>query len=249
MNQTSSEALMPMDDQPARPQYIREQHNSGCQQFFGPITGCIFAMPGATVHQNSPSVATQSSAPTARHKPKGVKAKEVKEAQAAAVSKTCELMTFASHGVLDANLTLFYQQLVSDRWIDADTAVDDFLALFSGQRSECKVIWSGKYGKGTLVFLFRMMELEGLISTPQGFSLPNILMGHFVDHDGHYLTHLDKGDAPAEKAGKEVQEYINILKYKATKHIRKTMVDDDLPTYGEDIDPYDHQDLNLHRRH
>ncbi len=35
-----------------KPTYIHEQHNSNCQQYFGPITGCIFAMPGATVNQH-----------------------------------------------------------------------------------------------------------------------------------------------------------------------------------------------------
>lgn len=40
-----------MDDQPAKPVYIKEQHNENCQQFFGNVTGCVFAMPGATVWQ------------------------------------------------------------------------------------------------------------------------------------------------------------------------------------------------------
>ena len=49
---TSNETpIMPMEDQPAKPLYIGEQHNHNCQQFYGPVTGCVFAMPGANVYQ------------------------------------------------------------------------------------------------------------------------------------------------------------------------------------------------------
>lgn len=51
MKDTNENLLLPMDDQPAKPVYINEQHNHNCQQFYGPITGCVFAMPGATVNQ------------------------------------------------------------------------------------------------------------------------------------------------------------------------------------------------------
>ena len=51
MKDTNENLLLPMDDQPAKPVYINEQHNHNCQQFYGPVTGCVFAMPGATVNQ------------------------------------------------------------------------------------------------------------------------------------------------------------------------------------------------------
>lgn len=51
MKDTNENPLLPMDDQPAKPVYINEQHNHNCQQFYGPVTGCVFAMPGATVNQ------------------------------------------------------------------------------------------------------------------------------------------------------------------------------------------------------
>ena len=43
--------VVPLDDQPAKPVYIGEQHNHNCQQFYGPVTGCVFAMPGAQMYQ------------------------------------------------------------------------------------------------------------------------------------------------------------------------------------------------------
>lgn len=51
MKDTNENLLLPMDDQPAKPVYINEQHNHNCQQFYGPVTGCVFAMPGANVNQ------------------------------------------------------------------------------------------------------------------------------------------------------------------------------------------------------
>lgn len=190
------------------------------------------------------------------HDSKTITARDIKTARTTSPRKARELMTFTTQGVLDANLTLLYQQMVKDGWIDARTTTDDFCALFSGQRSEGKIIWSGKYGKGTLVFLFRFMELEEVITTPTGFTLPNILMGHFTDTKGHFLTNLDNGDAANDKAGVEVQEYIKIMKYNPTKamgrgsrvndHDSLLMTPDSL--YGDGYDPFDHQDLHLHKR-
>lgn len=51
MNTPNENLIVPMDDQPAKPVYINEQHNHNCQQFYGPVTGCVFAMPGANVYQ------------------------------------------------------------------------------------------------------------------------------------------------------------------------------------------------------
>ena len=45
--------LLPMEDRSAEPLYIKEQHNHNCQQFYGPVTGCVFAMSGAQVYQQS----------------------------------------------------------------------------------------------------------------------------------------------------------------------------------------------------
>ena len=260
-----------------KPHYIREQHNHQCQQFFGPVTNCVFNMPPAEATTTKPSEATTKPAEATTTKPSEatttaaassrrtptlsrLKASDVKAVKAAAQGR--ELMTFRAPGVLAANLTLLYQQMVKDGWIDGRTLPDDFLALFSGERSECKVIWSGKYGKGTLVFLFQYLEMEQCITIDRGFTIPNILMGHFVDAQGLYLTRLDKGDAPNAKAGTEVQSYVKILKYNPAKAITGSgsdyedsygMSHDDYEDnhhngYDDGYDPYDHQDLRLHRR-
>lgn len=43
------------------PANIHEQHNTNCQQFFGHVTGCVFAMPGANVYQQPTATAGKSS--------------------------------------------------------------------------------------------------------------------------------------------------------------------------------------------
>ncbi len=63
MKTTNENPILPMDDQPAKPMYIKEQHNHNCQQFFGPVTGCVFAMPGANVYQTPSGVEPKASVP------------------------------------------------------------------------------------------------------------------------------------------------------------------------------------------
>ena len=163
--------------------------------------------------------------------------------------KPRELMTFSKRGILKEHLKLLYQQLVADGWLAKETQIDAFLDLFSGERSESTIIWAGKYGKGTLVYLFHQMELDGVISVPQGFSIPNILMGHVTDPEGNLLTNLDKGDAPAQKSGAEIMEYMNILKQNANRMGRRPArpeEDEEGDLYGNDLNPYELGDEGLH---
>ena len=250
---TTPDTLQQLTDQPAKPQYIHEQHNHGCQQFFGPVTGCVFAMPGANVYQtlSSTKTKTDSSSKKSSSLP-NVSAAKIKKARQNKKTAARELMTFRSRGVHEQCLKLLYQQMVKDEWIEARTTCNDFIELFSGDRSEGIIYWSGKYGKGTLVCLFRLMEVEGLIEYDEVFTLPKILMGHFVDTNGQHLTNLDNGDPANEKAGREMQDYIKILKYNPARAIRKRHADEDDdfgPHHGDAYDSYDHQDLHLHNKH
>lgn len=238
------------------PANITHQTNNNCQQFFGPVTGCVFGMPGCNVYQQPEMPKAAKSSLSSSSKKKSalpvVTATKAKKARQSKKPATHELMTFRSRGVHDECLKLFYNQLITDGWIDARTKEADFLELFSGVRSEGVIYWAGKYGKGTLVFLFRYMEMEGLIEYDAAFTLPNILMGHFVDTKGQALTNLDNGDPANDKAGREIQDYIKILKFNPARAIRKKRHDDDDdfggPQYGDAYDSYDHQDLQYHNK-
>ena len=127
-----------------------------------------------------------------------------------------KLMTFSLNGVLDGNISLFYALLVQYGWISPVTAEYDFKRLFSGRPSNCRIVWTGKYGKSTLVFLFRYLEKAGIISQCTVPSLPNILMGHFIDSSGNYLTNLDKGNAPSDRAQTEINSFMDVLTARPT---------------------------------
>ena len=185
--------------------------------------------------------------------PAGKSSKPTRPSTLARVKKTDdkprELMTFSKRGILKEHLKLLYQQLVADGWLAKETQIDAFLDLFSGERSESTIIWAGKYGKGTLVYLFQQMALDGVISVPQGFSIPNILMGHVTDPEGNLLTNLDKGDAPAQKSGAEIMEYMNILKQNANRMGRRPArpeEDEEGDLYGNDLNPYELGEEGLH---
>lgn len=158
--------------------------------------------------------------------------------------KPRETMTFIHKGcVLEGHLTILFNKLTQDDWIDGNEA--DFKALFSGKADEdCQLTWKGKYGKGTLAELFKQLVSSTLVIIPDGFTQSAILEGHFKDTDGHWLTGLDKGNAANDKALPIINECVKLLKAKPEQLIYG---DDDDEDFKSEYDPYDHQDLNIHK--
>ena len=156
--------------------------------------------------------------------------------------KPRETMTFQHKAcVLEGHLTLLFDKLTKAGWISGEEA--HFKALFSGQLDEeCKLTWTSGYGKGTLVELFKQMVGAKLVIVPKGFTLSAILEGHFTDTDGKWLTGLDKGNAANDKAIPFIQECVNLLKMSPNGDY------DDDEDFQSEYDPFDHQDLNLHKR-
>lgn len=159
--------------------------------------------------------------------------------------KPRETMTFRHKGcVLDGHLTILFNKLTKDEWIEGNEA--DFAALFSGKPDEdCQLTWKAKYGKGTLVELFKQLVGTTLVIVPDGFTLPAILEGHFKDTDGHWLTGLDKGNAANDKALPIIHECVRLLKADPHQLIDGSNDEED---FQSKYDPYDHQDLNIHKR-
>lgn len=192
---------------------------------------------GSVDHQ----INTGSSQKTAVPKPEQSKTSHVDKPP-----KPSETMTFRRKGsVLEGHLTLLFNKLAKEGWIEGDEA--SFKALFSGKRdAECMLIWAGLYGKSTLVELFRQLINAGLIVLKEGFTLSSVLEGHFTDRSGQNLTGLDKGDTPNEKALPMIQECVKLLQADPKQLIYGAYEKDEdfLLAY----DPYDHQDMHLHRR-
>ena len=160
-----------------------------------------------------------------------------------AVEQPSEYMTFKKRGIQEAHVRLLYQKMIDLQWLSKDNNEQDFLDLFSGELSGCKVVWGKKYGQCTLAFIFEYFESEGVIAVAKGYTVPNILKAHFVDEDGNVFNSLDKKDPPAPKSGPEAIELLNILKVNANRQGRRAAridhsddyMDDDFTGYGEEL--------------
>lgn len=218
--------IVPMDDQPAKPQYIAQQTNNNCQQFFGPVTGCVFAMPGATVappvvnapQEQKPQSAKPNKPTTTRKRtPKTITPpKDDKEHGVERATFGCSKYVTPNH------LKLFLQELQQVGWVSSRTNEVDFRALFSGKLSSCEIIWTGEMGLGTLKELFQTLLEEQLISLPGGArSVNSVLEDHFVDANGQFIKDIHKG-TPADSAFQTIYKLVDILKVRLkTDNIKK----------------------------
>lgn len=159
--------------------------------------------------------------------------------------KQRETMTFKrKSGVLDGHLSLLFNKLTKADWIIGEEA--NFKALFSGRLdAECQLTWTGEYGKGTLVELFKQMVATTLIVVPDGFTLSSILEGHFKHKNGNWLTGLDKGNGACSKALPFIEECVNLLKADPQRLIDGSYQDDE--DFPLEYDTFDHQDLKYHK--
>lgn len=174
------------------------------------------------------------------------KVKKPKKTTGQKPEKPRETMTFGrKSGVTEGHIVLLYQKLVKEGWIEGNDA--DFKALFSGSRDEdCELVWLGKYGKGTLVELFKQFVQAKLIVVSDGFTLSSILEGHFKDTDGKWLTGLDKGDSANSKALPVIQECVKLLKADPERMIYGDYDEDE--DARSEYDQFDQQDMHWHQR-
>ena len=110
-------------------------------------------------------------------------------------------------------ITELYQYLLRAQWIAADTNPDDFLAIFSGGTTNCKIRWTGR--KTHLVFLFRLLTDCQYISTPKGIGRWMIVGCHFVDTHYRSFTFLNSQRVPikAQPAIEQLAELLNVANH------------------------------------
>lgn len=223
INAIDPSMLQPVGDSAEKPQYIKEQHNHGCQQFYGPVVGCVFAMPGANVYQ-TPDVSQPGTA-SATKPEKQATPKQSGTTRKARPAKPKVPTPEKEHGkardtfacdkrITHHHLDLLMQEMVQDGWLSGQTSKTCFRALFSGKASACEIVWSGRVGLGSLKELFTTMQEELLISLPQGArSVNSVLENHVVDTEGHYISGLH-GSEVAASSYQTIAKYIEILKVK-----------------------------------
>ena len=180
-----------------------------------------------------------------RNPSKSTKSKS-KGKQTGTLVKPRETMTFQKKSsVLDGHLTLLFDKLTKEGWIRGNEA--DFKALFSGKRDpDCEITWVGVYGKATLFMLFKAFSENGLIIVPSGFAISSIIEGHFKDKSGQWLSGLDKGNKPPTKAYTIIMECVKLLQVDPRRIAYGDFQEDD--DFQAKFDPFDHQDLQMHKR-
>ena len=105
-------------------------------------------------------------------------------------------------------ITTLYQYLLRAKWIASDTPPDDFLAIFSGEVTNCKIRWTGK--KTYLVYLFRLLTDKKYISTPKGIGRWMIVGSHFIDVHNRLFTLLNSQRIPV-KAQQTIEQLSELL--------------------------------------
>ena len=105
-------------------------------------------------------------------------------------------------------ITNLYQYLLRAKWIASDTPPDDFLAIFSGEVTNCKIRWTGK--KTYLVYLFRLLTDKQYISTPKGIGRWMIVGSHFIDAHNRLFTLLNSQRIPV-KAQQTIEQLSELL--------------------------------------
>ena len=121
---------------------------------------------------------------------------------------TYRWLATASH-----RITTLYQYLLRAQWIATDTNPDDFLAIFSGETTNCKIRWISK--KTHLVYLFRLLTDRQYISTPKGIGRWMIVGNHFVDTHHYPFAFLNSQRIPvkAQPAIEQLAELLNIANH------------------------------------
>ena len=87
---------------------------------------------------------------------------------------------------------------------------------------------------------------EDLITLANGFTLSAVLEGHFKDKNDQWMTGLDKGNKPNERAKPIIQECLKLMKADPQQALYGDWQDNE--DFASEYDPYDHQDMQLHKR-
>lgn len=120
--------------------------------------------------------------------------------------------TFTKKRTQTYNIVALYQDLIKEGWIEEGNP-DDFCALFEGEPSECRIVWTKKVGKDNLYALFKMMVDNNFITVPSGFGLQRIVESHFVYKNGEYVIGIDSGK-PSDSARTLITSWRKLLEAK-----------------------------------
>lgn len=82
-----------------------------------------------------------------------------------------------------------YQRLLRAKWIDEKNP-DNFMELFSGKESNCKIKWIGT--RQHLAYLFKLLIEREYIIEPQSVGKWVVVCSHFVDKNSRQFRNMNK---------------------------------------------------------
>lgn len=183
MKQFDSETEDIQMEEDYKPTYIKEQHNTNCQQFFGPISGCTFMMPATS--------------PASRLKPKGGGQKSPgKEKPAAEKPMTLKYFKHGNNGVLkqqQQRVDIVFKKWNEWGWIDSSTSPDDFDSFFKGDPRHCNIKWTGS-NSTVLTILLQKLLTEPYIEKLTGCSAKSLVKKQFGMTANYDQKRIDKAD-------------------------------------------------------
>lgn len=100
--------------------------------------------------------------------------------------KTLKSFIYQAHDEDETNLRLrsLYLGLLQMKWIADDTKLKNFLSIFSGVETSCRVVWTGEVN--TLAELFRELVVrKQYVSLPEGESIWVMVNARFWEKEGN----------------------------------------------------------------
>ncbi len=115
-------------------------------------------------------------------------------------------------------LPLLFQHLTKEyregkSYLDPETAPDAFYSLFTGERSDTVVTWTGT--QQDLYFFVKRMVKREIIRLPESWSIWKITENHFSDRNGNPYLNL-RHQHPPKIAVEAIESLIDILDPAAT---------------------------------
>ncbi len=162
-----------------KPTYIHEQHNTNCQQFFGPITNCTFTMPAASAsHAKTPK------APSKKGKGSSMPFNTTPQ--------TIKYYTHGNNGILmkqRKRVDLIFKKWTEWKWIGIKTSANDFDSFFEGEPRHCNIIW--KANTTILTLLLQDLLNQSYITKQTRQSAKSLVEQQFGKTPNFDKTRLD----------------------------------------------------------
>lgn len=91
---------------------------------------------------------------------------------------------YVGGGDAKARLQMLYNGLIALEWIRKDTDMRNFLSIFSGGETTCKIVWTGDIN--ALAELFQeLVNRKQIVKLPEGESIWVMVNARFWDHEGN----------------------------------------------------------------